>query len=292
MALPGRHCRTRSTPRAAPDVAALQVALRGVGLYQQTIDGVGRAGHACRGAPLPGDARAWPSTGSRAPRPGPRSGGAGGPSYGSRTIRRGDSGWDVAALQFRLAWHGFPSGSVDGGFGSHVEAAVRRFQAYSGVAADGTAGPQTLRLLRGAIPRSPIWLKHPVRAGIGDRFGPRGNRFHTGLDYPASTGTLVTAAGRGHVVFAGWDTGGYGNTVVIEHPLGVRSLYAHLSRIGVNKGTRWRRATRRPRRHDRRLHRPPPALRAAPARRRDRPADRAAPLAAESPGRTTPVSAR
>jgi murein DD-endopeptidase MepM/ murein hydrolase activator NlpD len=98
------------------------------------------------------------------------------------------------------------------------------------------AGPQTLRLLRGAIPRSPIWLKDPVDVRIGDRFGPRGNRFHTGLDFPAPTGTRVTAAGRGTVAFAGWDSGGYGNTVVIEHPLGVRSLYAHLSRIAVNKG--------------------------------------------------------
>ena len=160
----------------------------------------------------------------------------GGPSYGSRTIKRGDSGWDVAALQFRLAWHGFPSGSIDGGFGSHLEAAVRRFQAYAGLTADGTAGPQTLRLLRGAIPRSPIWLTAPIAAPLGDRFGPRGNRFHTGLDFPAPTGTLVTAAGRGRVVFAGWDSGGYGNSVVIEHPLGVRSLYAHLSRIGVNQG--------------------------------------------------------
>jgi murein DD-endopeptidase MepM/ murein hydrolase activator NlpD len=50
-------------------------------------------------------------------------------------------------------------------------------------------------------------------------------------------GTRVAAAGRGTVAFAGWDSGGYGNTVVIEHPLGVRSLYAHLSRIGVNRET-------------------------------------------------------
>jgi murein DD-endopeptidase MepM/ murein hydrolase activator NlpD len=48
---------------------------------------------------------------------------------------------------------------------------------------------------------------------------------------------VVSAAGRGTVVFAGWDTGGYGNTVIVEHPLEVRSLYAHLSRIGVNKGS-------------------------------------------------------
>jgi peptidoglycan hydrolase-like protein with peptidoglycan-binding domain len=218
------------------EVAALQVALRGVGLYQQTIDGT--AGPGTRAAVrrfqerhgLTADGIAGAATKSALGR-------RGRPGYGSRTIGRGDSGWDVAALQFRLAWHGFPSGSIDGGYGSHAEAAVRRFQSYVGLAADGTAGPETLRLLRGAIPRSPIWLRHPVDARIGDRFGPRGNRFHTGIDYPAPTGTLVASAGRGTVAFAGWDSGGYGNTVVIEHPLGVRSLYAHLSRIGVNKGT-------------------------------------------------------
>ena len=218
------------------DVAALQVALRGVGLYQQTIDGSAGPGtraavrrfQAAKGLAVDGVAGAA----TRA-----ALGRRGGPSYGSRTLSRGDSGWDVAALQFRLAWHGFPSGSIDGGFGSHVEAAVRRFQAYAGVAADGTAGPQTLRLLRGAIPRSPIWLKAPVAAPLGDLFGPRGNRFHTGIDYPAPTGALVVAAGRGQVVFAGWDSSGYGNMVVVEHPLGVRSLYAHLSRIGVSRGS-------------------------------------------------------
>jgi peptidoglycan hydrolase-like protein with peptidoglycan-binding domain len=217
------------------DVAALQVALRGVGLYGQTIDGVAGGGttaavrrfQARNGLPVDGIAGAATrrALGRR-----------GGPAFGTRTLRLGAAGWDVAALQFRLAWRGFPSGTIDGGFGSHVQAAVRRFQARAGLAADGTAGPSTMRALQGPIPRSPIWLVHPLRAGIGDRFGPRGNRFHTGLDYPAASGALVTAAGRGRIVFAGWDSGGYGNTVVIEHPRGVRSLYAHLSRIAVGRG--------------------------------------------------------
>ena len=218
------------------ETAALQVALRGVGLYSQTIDGV--AGPGTRAAVrrfqarngLQADGVAGASTRSALGR-------RGRPAYGTRTISRGDSGWDVAVLQFRLAWRGFPSGNFDGGYGSHVETAVRRFQARMGLTADGVAGPATLRALRGPIPRSPIYLVSPVRAPIGDRFGPRGNRFHTGLDYPAATGTLVTAAGRGRVVFAGWDSGGYGNSVVIEHPGGTRTLYAHLSRIGVNQGT-------------------------------------------------------
>ena len=57
------------------------------------------------------------------------------------------------------------------------------------------------------------------------------------MDYPAPAGTTVGAAGRGRVVFAGWDGGGYGNLVVIEHPRGVRSRYAHLARIAVRQGS-------------------------------------------------------
>jgi murein DD-endopeptidase MepM/ murein hydrolase activator NlpD len=46
----------------------------------------------------------------------------------------------------------------------------------------------------------------------------------------------VLAAGRGCVVSAGWDPGGYGNLVVIAHRLGMTSWYAHLSSIDVRPG--------------------------------------------------------
>ena len=125
---------------------------------------------------------------------------------------------------------------MDGGYGGRTAAAVARFQAWAGLGADGVAGPATIAALRGPIRRSPIWLIAPVRASMRDRFGPRGNMFHPGIDYPAPSGTTVSAAGRGFVRFAGWDSGGYGNLVVIEHPRGVRSMYAHLSRIRVGTG--------------------------------------------------------
>jgi murein DD-endopeptidase MepM/ murein hydrolase activator NlpD len=38
------------------------------------------------------------------------------------------------------------------------------------------------------------------------------------------------------VVSAGWDPGGYGNLVVIQHRLGVTTMYAHLSAIAVRRG--------------------------------------------------------
>jgi murein DD-endopeptidase MepM/ murein hydrolase activator NlpD len=217
------------------DTAALQVALRAVGTYSGTIDGVAGPGTASavrrfqsRHGLAP-DGVAGPATRAALGR-------RGRPALGSRTLSRGASGWDVAALQFKLAWHGFPSGTIDGGYGSRVAAAVSRFQSFAGLPADGVAGPATIRALHSPIPRSPIWLVHPLRPRITDRFGPRGNRFHTGIDYPAPSGAPVTAAGRGRVVFAGWDSGGYGKLVVVEHPQGVRSMYAHLSRIDVGQG--------------------------------------------------------
>jgi hypothetical protein len=217
------------------DVAALQVALRAVGTYGGAIDGV--SGPGTRAAVSRFQARnGLPADGVAGPLTRRALGRRGRPSFGSRTLRRGHSGWDVAALQFRLAWRGFPSGNFDGGFGGHTDAAVRRFQRSKGLGADGVVGAATLRALRSPVPASPIWLIHPVRSRIGDRFGPRGNRFHTGIDYPAPSGTPVSAAGRGRVTFAGWDGGGYGNLVVVAHPLGVRSMYAHLSSIGVGRG--------------------------------------------------------
>jgi murein DD-endopeptidase MepM/ murein hydrolase activator NlpD len=99
------------------------------------------------------------------------------------------------------------------------------------------AGPATLASLRRhPIPASPLRLVRPIGAPIGDGYGPRGNRFHTGLDFLAGTGTAVRAAGAGTVAFAGYNSGGYGKLVVLHHGLGVSSWYAHLSRIDVRRG--------------------------------------------------------
>jgi murein DD-endopeptidase MepM/ murein hydrolase activator NlpD len=76
----------------------------------------------------------------------------------------------------------------------------------------------------------------PVSAPVGDGFGPRGARFHSGIDFPVPAGTSVGAAGYGCVESAGWNAGGYGNLVVVGHRLGMTSWYAHLRRIAVRPG--------------------------------------------------------
>ena len=142
----------------------------------------------------------------------------------------------VRALQLELAWHGFPSGAVDGRIGPRVRGAVRRFQRSVGLEPDGILGPATLRALRLPLRRSPIPLAWPLLAPVGDRFGPRGNGFHAGIDLPAPAGTPVIAAGPGVVTWAHIRAGGWGRLVVVRHPDGVRTLYAHLKSISVHVG--------------------------------------------------------
>ena len=221
-----------------PDIAALQVGLRAHGLYTGSVDGVLGAtttnavrrlqqarGLAADGVPGPQTRAALGRYGRSAP-------------LGRRTLVLGARGWDVAALQFSLAWHGFPSGPMDGHLGARTQRALKKFQVWAGVRADGRADRSTVAALRRPIPRSPITLALPVQGPLGDLYGPRGTRFHSGVDFPAARGTPVTAAGPGRVVFAGSQPGGWGKFVVVEHARGVRTLYAHLSRIEVVVGQR------------------------------------------------------
>jgi murein DD-endopeptidase MepM/ murein hydrolase activator NlpD len=76
----------------------------------------------------------------------------------------------------------------------------------------------------------------PVDVSTGSPFGTRNGKPHEGVDFPAPTGTPVRAAQGGKVLIAGWDSGGYGNLVVIDHGNGLDSRYAHLSRISVQVG--------------------------------------------------------
>lgn len=80
-----------------------------------------------------------------------------------------------------------------------------------------------------------------VTSGFGMRVAPiRGGwRMHAGLDISAVAGTRVRAAGAGIVVFSGYRSG-YGNTVVVDHGDGMRTLYGHMSRLATRKGRRVR----------------------------------------------------
>ena len=158
------------------------------------------------------------------------------PAYAARVITLGARGWDVAELQFLMAWSGFPSGPIDGGFGPRSRAALLRYQAWAGLGRTARPGPAPWRRCNARPPRSPLSMLTPVQGVVGDGFGPRGDWFHTGVDFPAAAGTAVHAARGGRVAFAGWNSGGYGRLIIIDHGSGVTSWYAHLSRLDVAAG--------------------------------------------------------
>ncbi|HNX59667.1 MAG TPA: M23 family metallopeptidase [Spirochaetota bacterium] len=88
-------------------------------------------------------------------------------------------------------------------------------------------------------------LREQFRSPLGGRyssfFGKRNDpingtpRFHAGVDIASPYGTIVGAASDGVVTDSGW-MGGYGNAVMIDHKNGFRTLYGHLSVIGVSAG--------------------------------------------------------
>jgi murein DD-endopeptidase MepM/ murein hydrolase activator NlpD len=60
-------------------------------------------------------------------------------------------------------------------------------------------------------------------------------QIHLGFDLASFTGMKIQAANRGKVLFAE-ELGIYGNCVILDHGMGVQSLYGHLSSIGVKAG--------------------------------------------------------
>jgi murein DD-endopeptidase MepM/ murein hydrolase activator NlpD len=76
-----------------------------------------------------------------------------------------------------------------------------------------------------------------ITCGFGWRRSPfnwNSVEFHQGLDIRANYES-VRATRYGQITYAGW-LGAYGNAVIVAHPGGWKSLYAHLSRIGVSQG--------------------------------------------------------
>ena len=80
----------------------------------------------------------------------------------------------------------------------------------------------------------------PIPGGVGSSFGKRrvfngeSRNPHGGSDLKAATGTPIRSANRGRVVVAK-DLFFTGNTVIVDHGLGIYTLYAHLSRIDVKE---------------------------------------------------------
>ncbi|MDT0344307.1 transglycosylase family protein [Streptomyces litchfieldiae] len=89
-----------------------------------------------------------------------------------------------------------------------------------------------------AAPAAPAYTA-PVDAGTGTAYHASGGSwslgYHTGVDFPVPTGTSVRSVAAGEVVSAGW-AGSFGYEVIVRHPDGRYSQYAHLSAISVSAG--------------------------------------------------------
>ena len=78
-----------------------------------------------------------------------------------------------------------------------------------------------------------------ISSGYGLRWN--GAEFHQGIDIAAEMGTPIVATADGVVTIAGWNAGGYGNMVDIDHGSGVSTRYGHASAVVVTAGQRVRR---------------------------------------------------
>ncbi len=80
-----------------------------------------------------------------------------------------------------------------------------------------------------------IW---PAKGVVTSGYGWRWGRMHRGIDIAGPIGTPIVASASGVVTKAGWNSGGYGHLVKIEHSDGSLTLYAHNSRVLVGQGQR------------------------------------------------------
>jgi LysM repeat protein len=154
-----------------PQIAGLQVALRAHGLYLAQIDGIAgprtaralRAFEVRHGLPVgPVNARVRAALGP-----------LGRPLFGSRVLRRGDFGWDVAVLQFLLTRRGVYSGALDGYLGSETTLALRRYQRAMHLSADAVVGPRTLSAIvnRDHVPVRAVPVSYVVSTAYVVRAG-------------------------------------------------------------------------------------------------------------------------
>jgi murein DD-endopeptidase MepM/ murein hydrolase activator NlpD len=82
-----------------------------------------------------------------------------------------------------------------------------------------------------------------IASGFGTRIDPvyKVPKFHAGLDFTAPIGTPIYATADGIITDAGYNSGGYGNRVVIDHGFGYETLYGHMYRIKAREGQRIKR---------------------------------------------------
>lgn len=76
----------------------------------------------------------------------------------------------------------------------------------------------------------------PYSGNITSRYGQRSMGNHKGIDIVGPVGSPIYASDEGIVTYAGYEEGGYGNIVKIDHQNGYQTYYAHCSEVLVSSG--------------------------------------------------------
>ncbi|MBU0551824.1 peptidoglycan DD-metalloendopeptidase family protein [Myxococcota bacterium] len=139
--------------------------------------------------------------------------------------------------------------TVEAGDTLNEIAALQRLDPAQIIAANEIADPDVIEIgqrlflpgldaLRPRAPLSPgirlIWPVDHVR--LTSPFGRRGKRTHKGIDLGGAVGTPIKAAAAGVVIYSDNKQRGYGNLVIIQHPGGFETVYAHNHRNRVDEG--------------------------------------------------------
>ena len=141
---------------------------------------------------------------------------------------------DEATLR-RLGFYPAKPGSTDGQGGPFESAGNSTFKALF----DNWKKLDQLQNGVIAIPaEKPVKTNVEFTSGFGVRSDPfhAGAAMHPGIDLAGSYGTPIYATADGTVLRAGWNSGGYGNLVEIDHGRGITTRYGHMSAILVSPG--------------------------------------------------------
>ncbi len=116
-----------------------------------------------------------------------------------------------------------------------------KIQAEAAAAAkkNSSSASQSPSYSGGAKPNAGGWVwPCPGFYYISSYVGPRWGRTHNGLDIAGGSiyGKPIVAARAGTVIDAGWNSGGYGNYVMINHGDGFITIYGHMSSVAASNG--------------------------------------------------------
>lgn len=83
------------------------------------------------------------------------------------------------------------------------------------------------------VVENPKEFHMPTFGKVSSRYGPRRRGVHKGIDICVPVGEPVYSVFEGKVRYAKYNSGGYGNLVIIRHPNGLETYYGHLCQLNV-----------------------------------------------------------